>query len=305
MAGGTGSPKKAILFAFSANFGIAIAKSVAAFFTGSSSMLAEAIHSYADTVNQLLLLLGMHRAKRPPDDEHPLGYGKVSYFWSFIVAIMLFSMGGLFSVYEGWHKLHATDPIQHVWIALLVLGFSIVLEGASLYGCILEVNKIRGTRGLWYWLHESRNSELIVVFGEDLGALAGLTLAFGFLCAASLTGDPGFDAYGSISIGIVLLVISVFLSVRVKRLLIGRSADPDLDEAIEQAIAADPHIREVFNVITVQFGPDVMVSAKIRLDDRLELRDACEKINRLEAHLQERFPEILWCFMEPDITDAD
>ena len=301
MALGNGSPIKAILYAFAANFGIAIAKTVAVIFTGSSSMTAEAIHSYADTGNQLLLLLGMHQSKRPPNKEHPLGFGKVTYFWSFIVAIMLFSMGGLFSVYEGWHKLHASEPIQQVWIALLVLGLSIGLEGFSMYGCITEINKIRGKRSLWQWFNQSRSSELLVVFGEDFAALLGLTVAFCFLVIASLTGNSSFDAFGSITIGILLIIIAIIISIRVKDLLIGRSADPDLVSAIENQISNDAAIKEVFNIITLQMGPQIMLAAKIRMDEDLKFNDVCEKINLLEEKLKLKFPEIGWCFIEPDI----
>ncbi len=303
MSAGHGSPVKAILYAFFANFGIAICKTIAAFFTGSSSMVAESIHSYADTGNQLLLLLGMHRAKRPADREHPLGYGKVTYFWSFIVAIMLFSLGGLFSVYEGWHKLHSTDPLEYVWVALLVLAFSIGLEAFSMYGCLTEVNKVRGDRSLWQWFKQSRSSELLVVFGEDLAALLGLVLAFAFLAIAWLTGDSRFDAYGSICIGILLITIAVFVAIRVKDLLIGRSADPKLTAAIEKAISGDEDILELFNVITMQMGTDVMLAAKIRMREDLNLDAACEKINRLEQYLKQSFPEIAWCFIEPDVQE--
>lgn len=301
MAGGNVSPIKAILYAFAANLGIAIAKTFAAIFTGSSSMTAEAIHSFADTGNQLLLLLGMYRSKRPPDKEHPLGFGKVTYFWSFMVAILLFSVGGLFSIYEGWHKLHESEPVHQVWIALLVLGFSIALEGFSMYGCVAEINKIRGERSLWQWFNQSRSSELLVVFGEDLAALLGLVVAFCFLVIASLTGNSIFDAYGSISIGILLITIAIILSIRIKDLLIGRSADPDLISAIEKQISNDVEIKEVFNIITLQMGPQIMLAAKIRMNDNLKFNDVCEKINLLEERLKQQFPEIGWCFMEPDI----
>ena len=166
MAGGNVSPVKAILFAFSANLGIAIAKTFAAIFTGSSSMTAEAIHSFADTGNQLLLLLGMYRSKRPPNKEHPLGFGKVTYFWSFMVAILLFSVGGLFSIYEGWHKLHDSEPVPASLDSLAGTRLSIALEGFSMVGCVGEINKIRGERSLWQWFNQSRSSELLVVFGE-------------------------------------------------------------------------------------------------------------------------------------------
>jgi cation diffusion facilitator family transporter len=303
MSAGHANPIKAILFAFAANLGIALAKTVAALFSGSSSMMAEAIHSFADTGNQLLLLLGLRRASRPADFEHPLGYGKVSYFWSFMVAIMLFSVGGLFSVYEGWHKLHSTEPVEHMWLALGVLAISIGLEGFSMAGCLREINKIRGERTLWQWINRSRSSELIVVFGEDFAALLGLVLAFGFLLIAGITGNPRFDAVGSICIGVLLIVVAVFVSVRVKSLLIGRSADPDLVAALQEAINGDDDIREVFNVITLQMGGKVMLAAKIRLRESLPVEAACEKINALEIRIRERFPEIGWCFMEPDVRD--
>jgi cation diffusion facilitator family transporter len=300
MAHGEGSPIKAILYAFVANLGIAIAKTAAAAFTGSSSMLAESLHSYADTGNQLLLLLGMKRAKRPPDREHPLGYGKVTYFWSFIVAILLFSVGGLFSLYEGWHKFHEPEALQNAWVAFVVLGLSIGLEAASMAGCLREVNRVRGGRSLWRWLHQSRCSELLVVFGEDLAALLGLILAVLFLSLASITGDGRFDACGSLCIGVLLVVVALFLSARVKALLIGRSADPELIAAIEEEIAGDDGILEVFNVITLQMGPQVMFAAKIRMDNDVTLGEACRKINSLEKKLKERFPEIGWSFVEPD-----
>lgn len=301
MAAGKGSPIKAILYAFFANLGIAVAKTFAAVYTGSSSMLAESLHSCADTGNQLLLLLGMHRAKRLPDREHPLGYGKVTYFWSFMVAVLLFSVGGMFSLFEGWHKLRHPEPMNYVWAALAVLGFSIVLEGFSMMGCLREVNKVRGERSIWRWLNQSRGSELLVVFGEDFAALLGLTMAFCFVVTASLTGESRYDAYGSICIGILLIIIAVFLSIRIKSLLIGRSADPEMASAITKHIANDADIQEVFNIITLQMGFKIMLAAKIKMRDDITVKDACKKINTLEKHLKEEFPEIGWCFIEPDV----
>jgi len=303
MAAGGGNPVKAIAYAFLANLAIAIAKTVAAIFTGSSSMTAEAIHSYADTGNQVLLLLGMKRAQKPADREHPLGYGKLSYFWSFIVALLLFSLGGLYSLYEGYHKLGHTEPVQSLWIALVVLGLSIGLEAFSMWGCMKEVNKVRGKRTLWQWLKESRNSELVVVFGEDLAALLGLVMAFVFLSIAGITGNGIWDAIGSMCIGTVLLVIALFVADRIKKLLIGRSADPELHDAVEEMIRDDDGVLNVFNVITVQMGPKVMLAAKIQLEEGMPIEVACEKINRVEQELKRRFPEIGWCFVEPDVRE--
>lgn len=303
MAEAGSNPTRAILYAFLANAGIAVAKTVAAFYTGSSSMTAEAIHSYADSGNQLLLILGLRGARRAPDLEHPLGYGKVTYFWSFIVALLLFSVGGLFSLYEGWHKLRETGPIENAWIALLVLSFSIVLEATSMRACLVEVDKVRGERSLWRWLNESRRSELVVVFGEDLAALLGLAVAFLFVTLAVATGNRVYDAYGSMTIGLLLVVVALFIGWRVAKLLIGRSADPAVVAAIHTEIAASEGISEVFNVITLQVGPQIMVAAKVRLDAALSLEEAVAAVNTLERHLREEIPEIGWIFMEPDISD--
>lgn len=302
MAGG-GSPMKAILYAFLANLGIAIAKLVGFFVTGSSSMLAETIHSFADTTNQVLLALGIKQSAREPDAEHPLGYGKATYFWSFIVALMLFSLGGLFSLYEGYHKLAEPGPVENGWIALVILALAIVLEGLSMWGCMREIKKIRGARKLWPWLKTSRHSELVVVFGEDFGALVGLVLAFVFLSIAVITGNGAFDAYGSMAIGVVLLFVAMFVAVRVQSLLLGQSAEPELQAAIEDVIAGDADIVTVYNVITLQMGPQVVLAAKVRLNRELSIDQACQAINRLERELRERFPNVRWSFFEPDIED--
>jgi cation diffusion facilitator family transporter len=297
------STVRAILYAFLANFGIAIAKTWAAWLTGSGSMLAEAIHSYADTGNQVLLYLGLKQSQRPPDKEHPLGYGKLSYFWSFIVAILLFSMGGLFSIYEGYHKLTNPEPLSQVWIAIIVLALAILLEGSSLFGALREIRKVRGKRPFLEWLKHTRNSELVVVLGEDIGAQLGLVLALGFLITAANTGNPMYDALGSICIGLVLLVISFFVAWRVKSLLVGKSADPEIQEAIDAIICEQEGIECVFNAITIQFGPDTMLAVKVKMRGDLNINDAVENINALECKLKERIPKLKWCFVEPDIAD--
>ena len=297
------STVRAILYAFIANFCIAIAKSWAAWLTGSGSMLAEAIHSYADTGNQVLLYLGLKQSLRPPDMEHPLGYGKLSYFWSFIVAILLFSMGGLFSIYEGYHKLTHPEPLSQIWIALVVLSLAIVLEGFSLFGALREIAKVRAGRPFREWLKHTRNSELVVVLGEDIGAQLGLVLALCFLIIAAITGDPTYDALGSICIGVVLLVISVFVAWRVKSLLVGRSADPEIQEAIDAIISNQKGIEHVFNTITIQFGPDTMLAVKVKMNPDLNINEAVAHINALERELKERIPKLKWCFVEPDVSD--
>ena len=298
-----GSTARAILYAFLANAGIALAKTWAAWLTGSGSMLAEAIHSYADAGNQVLLFLGLRQSTRPPDSEHPLGYGKLSYFWSFIVAVLLFSMGGLFSIYEGIHKLQEPEALSQVWVALLVLVFAMVLEGFSLFGCLREIRNVRASRSFRDWLKHTRSSELVVVLGEDIAALLGLVLAFAFVSMASLTNNPTYDAFGSISIGVVLIIVSIFVATRVRSLLVGRSADPLIQEAIENIIGQEPDIEKVFNTITMQFGPDTMLAAKIKMRSGLDIDAAVDSINALERRLKDEIPNLQWCFIEPDIVD--
>lgn len=304
MAGSTqDSAAKAILYAFLANFGIALSKSWAAWVTSSGSMLAEAIHSYADAGNQVLLYLGLRQSQRPPDEEHPLGYGKMSYFWSFVVALLLFSLGGLFSIYEGFHKFHEPEPISNVWIALIVLGVAIVLEALSLAGCLREIRNVRGEQPFRAWLKHTRNAELVVVFGEDIAAIFGLCLAFGFLSIASITGDPIYDAIGSMCIGVTLVVISIFVATRVRSLLVGRSAEPAVQQKIREIIAANSDIHELYRLITIQFGPDTMLAAKIRIKEGVAIEEAIASINQMERQLKEAVPNLRWSFIEPDTTD--
>src|SRR5688572_4326146 len=226
MAGGKADSVRTILYALGANLAIAAAKTAAAIFTGSSSMLAEAIHSYADAGNQGLLLWGMKQAKRPPTPDYPLGYGKAVFFWSFIVALVLFSLGGLFSLYEGWHKLAHPEPLSYAWVAVGILVFGLAAETVSLRACLAEVNKLRNGRSLWRWFRESRHSELVVVLGEDLAALLGLALALAAVLFTMWTGNPAWDALGSMAIGVVLIVVAIGIAVEIKGLLIGQSAEP-------------------------------------------------------------------------------
>jgi cation diffusion facilitator family transporter len=266
-------------------------------------MLAEAIHSYADTGNQVLLFVGLKQSQRPPDDEHPLGYGKLSYFWSFIVAILLFSMGGIFSIYEGVHKLQNPEPLSQIWIAIVVLILAIFLEGFSLFGALREIRKIRGERPFRVWLKHTRNSELVVVLGEDIGAQLGLIFALGFLILASITGNPVYDALGSICIGVILIVISAFIGWRIRSLLVGRSADPEIQAVIDAVIAEHESIEFCFNTITIQFGPDTMLAAKIKMRSGQSIDQAVDSINALERELKARVPKLKWCFIEPDVAD--
>ncbi len=298
-----GSSARAILYAFLANLGIALSKLGAAIYTNSGSMLAESIHSFADCGNQVLLFIGLRQSQRPASPQYPLGQGKISYFWSFIVALMLFSVGGMFSIYEGWHKLHEPEPLNQAWIALLVLGVSIVLESFSTIGCLREIKKLRKGRALGAWLKSTRNAELVVVLGEDVAALVGLVLAFVFVSLSAATGNPMFDALGSIVIGVVLIVVSIFIAIRMKGLIVGRSAEEELQEAIRKQIEASDGIEDLLNAITFQLGPQVMLAVKVRMTPGQNVESAIANLNALERAIKANFPEVKWCFFEPDVTD--
>lgn len=303
MSADQGSSAKAILYAFLANFGIAVTKTGAAAYTNSGSMLAEAIHSYADCANQVLLYIGLKQSDDPPTPQHPLGFGKVTYFWSFVVALMLFSVGGLFSIYEGWHKLHEPEALNKAWVALSVLAVSILLETGSLIGCLKEIAKLRRGRPFKEWLIHTRNAELVVVLGEDVAALAGLVLAFIFVGAAAYTGDTRYDAIGSICIGVVLIVVAAFIVVRIRTLLIGKSAEPALRAQIDELINRDPDIETLLNTITLQFGPKVLLAAKVKMRSGLTIDEAVAHLNDLERDIKTAFPEVGWIFVEPDTKE--
>lgn len=294
---------KSIIYALAANFAIAVAKTVGAVYTGSSSMLAEAIHSFADCSNQGLLLWGIKEANRPPTPDHPLGFGKAIYFWSFIVALMLFSMGGLFSIYEGLHKIANTDPVQHAWVAVAILTFGLAAESVSLWGCVREINKVRGGHSLWSWFKISRQSELVVILGEDLAALGGLALALGFIGLAMVTGNPVWDAIGSIAIGVLLLVVAVLVGTEVKALLLGQSAEPELLARMKKYLNEAPEVIETYNLLTQQLGNEIMVAVKARMKPTGSEIGLIEAINRVEAGFRIAFPEVRWIFFEPDIAD--
>jgi cation diffusion facilitator family transporter len=294
---------KAILLALGANFAIFVSKLVAALVTGSGAMLAEAVHSLADCGNQGLLLLGMRQAERPPSDEYPLGWGRALYFWSFLVAMLLFSVGGMFSIYEGIHKLSHPEPLKWPWLAIGVLGFGVVAESISMHGCLKEVNKARDGRSLWRWFHETRSSELLVIFGEDLAALFGLSVALVAVLATMITGNHLYDAVGTIVIGVLLVIVAVAVANEVKALLIGQGVEPKKREALIDFINARPEVDVVLNLITLQMGPDVMVAVKARMAPAPDQSALIEAINSVERAMKAQFPDIRWSFFEPDVTD--
>jgi len=294
---------KSILFALGANAVIALAKFIAAAVTGSGSMLAEGIHSLVDTSNQGLLLAGLKKAKQPASDDHPLGHGKAIYFWSFIVALILFSLGGLFSIYEGLHKLETSEPLAYPSVAIGVLLFAIAAESISLWGCLREINKVRGQRSLPRWFRETRQSELLVVFGEDLAAILGLVFALIAVSLTAITGDPVFDACGSILIGVFLIIIAFLIGIEVKALLIGQGVESTVQVSMLAFLQNHPAIRRIFNLRTLQLGSDIMVAVKAQMTEQDSARKLLEDINRVEAEFRREFADVRWLFFEPDYQD--
>jgi cation diffusion facilitator family transporter len=293
---------RTILYALGANLAIAAAKTAAAIFTGSSAMLAEAIHSYADSGNQGLLLWGMKQAKRPPSPDYPLGWGKAVFFWSFVVALVLFSLGGVFSIYEGWHKLAHPEALSYPWVAVAVLVFGLIAEAVSLRACLTEVRKVQSGRSLWRWFRESRQSELVVILGEDLAALLGLALALGAILLTIFSGNPVWDALGSISIGAVLIIVAAGIAVEIKGLLIGQSAEPETVARLHEFLQRREEVEHIYKILTMQLGTSLMVAVKARIRAQTP-PELVAAINRAEAALRVEFPEIQWLFFEPDIAD--
>ncbi|MCC6332735.1 MAG: cation diffusion facilitator family transporter [Myxococcales bacterium] len=296
------SDTKHIFQSLAVNVTIALAKGAAAVFTGSGAMLAETLHSAADCTNQLLLLLGVRRAAKAPDELHPLGYGRALYFYSFIVALLLFSGGGLFSIYEGVKKLVHPEPVERVGLGLAILFFSLALEGWATWGNLKEMKARRGKTPLLRYLRETKDSGLVVVFGENSAAVLGLVFALVALLLASVTGDPRWDAAGSLVIGLVLIGMAVFLGFEVKSLLLGERADPAIEAAVQEVLAQQqPKVVALLRLITMQQGPgEVLVAMKVRFSPGLSCAEVVAAINTFERALKARRPEIRWCFVEPD-----
>ncbi|MDB5963637.1 MAG: cation diffusion facilitator family transporter [Polaromonas sp.] len=294
------TPLKAVFYALGANGGIALAKAVAAAFTGSGAMLAEALHSFADCGNQLLLLLGMRQARQPPTPEHPLGYGRVVYFWSMMVGLLLFSVGGLFSVWHGVRSLMHPEPVQYLLPSLGVLLVAVVLESISLRGALRALAPERREKSLWRWFHETRQSELIIITGEDIAALAGLLLAFVALSLTALTGNPLYDALGSIAVGVLLMCVSLVITTEVKSLITGESASPETRQAITEFVAGQPEIERIVNLITFQIGSEIAVAVKAKMRPMPSADALVAAIDAVEERMQAKFPHLRWSFFEPD-----
>jgi cation diffusion facilitator family transporter len=299
----TEGSRKAILAAMMANLGLAIAKFVAFLATGASSMLAESIHSVADTANQGLLIWGGSRAARAPTPEHPFGFGRERYFWSFIVALVLFSLGAVFSIYEGTHKLGHPEPLAKMGWAIGVLLVGVVLESYSLHTAVVESRAVKGNAGWWAFVRHSKSPELTVVLLEDCGALFGLMIALIGLGLASLTGDPRFDGIATIAIGVLLGAIAIVIAIEMKSLLIGESATPKMSKEIREILEAQPRVEGVIHMRTQHLGPDeLLVAAKVEFDADLQVAELARVVDACEAAVRAQVPIATRIYLEPDLT---
>ena len=294
--------RRAIVAAFLANLGIAAAKFVAFLFTGAASMLAETVHSIADTGNQALLLLGASRARREANPEHPFGYGRERYFWSFVVALVLFSMGSLFAIYEGVEKVRHPHELAAPQWAIGVLLMAIALEAWSFRTAFVEANTVRGGENLWRFIRHAKSPELPVVLLEDTGALLGLLFALLGVGLAVWTGDARFDALGSIAIGALLAAIAFVLAAEMKSLLIGESAAPVVQGRIRGAIEGTPLVSRLIHLRTLHLGPDeLLVGAKIEFAADLDVPGLTRAIDAVEARVRDAVAEARVIYIEPDL----
>lgn len=293
---------KAVVAALMANTGIAISKFVAFAITGSTSMLSEAIHSVADSMNQVLLLVGGKRSKRVADEKYQFGYGRVRYVYGFMVAIVLFMVGGIYSLYEGWHKWNHPEPVNEYWIAIGVLSIAIVLESFSLRTAIIETNKVRGKRSFAKFVRDSRQPELPVILLEDFGALIGLIFAMIGVSAAVITGDGRWDGLGAMAIGSLLIVIAVILVREMSAMLVGEGALPEEYDAVQTALESAPLVERVIHLRTLHVGPDaLLVGAKIAITKSDSAEEIARGIDEAERLLRMAVPSAKYVFLEPDL----
>lgn len=298
---------KAIVAAFAANLGIAITKFVAWAFSGSSSMLAEAVHSVADSGNQLLLLVGGRQSRKDADEAHPFGYGRERYVYAFVVSIVLFSVGGIFSIYEGVQKLQEPHPIDLPWLPIVVLVVAIGLESFSLRTAIKESNPLRNGQSWVKFVRHAKAPELPVVLLEDVAALAGLVFAFLGVGLTIVTGNPVWDAVGTLAIGLLLVLVAVILGIETKSLLVGEGASVQDVSVIERAILAGPETKRIIHMKTLYLGPDeLLVAAKLAFGSGHKFSDVAAAIDTVETRIREAVPSARAIYIEPDVyVDPD
>jgi cation diffusion facilitator family transporter len=297
--------RRAIFAAFCANLAIAISKFAAFAITGSASMLAEGIHSVADTGNQGLLFLGGKRATKAPTPQHQFGFGRERYFWAFIVALVLFTLGGMFAIVEGVDKLFHPEHLDSPIVAYTVLAIAIVAEGLSLRTARHEANGIRRGRTWWRFVRTTKNPELPVVLLEDTGALIGLVFAFLGITLAEITGNARWDAVGSIAIGILLGALAIILAIEMKSLLIGEAASPVVEQRIRDAILGGPEVKRIIHMRTQHLGPEELVLATKLEFTATTMPEMATAIDTVEARVRAGTPEATLIFMEPDLFQPD
>ncbi|MGQ0615943.1 MAG: cation diffusion facilitator family transporter [Acidimicrobiia bacterium] len=301
MAAGGGT--KAIVAAFFANTGIAISKFVGFLITGSGSMLAESVHSVADAGNQGLLLLGHRRGRLQETVERQFGYGRERFFWAFVVAVVLFTVGAVFSLLDGVEKLLHPHEIESVAVAIGILAAAIVMEIFSFRTAIHEARPLKGDGSWWRFIRLSKNPELPVVLLEDLAALVGLVLALAAVALSDLTGDPVWDAIGTLAIGVLLAVVAIILAIEMRSLLIGEPATPEAQAIIERTIAAHPAVVRLINLRTEHIGPDdVLVAAKVHFDRELTMQGLAGVVDAIEGAVRAQVPQATRMYLEPDVT---
>jgi cation diffusion facilitator family transporter len=295
--------RRAIIAALLANLGIATTKFIAWGFSGAVSMLAEGVHSLADSGNQLLLLLGGKRARREATPAHPFGYGRERYFYAFIVSIILFTIGGVFSIYEGINKLQHPHELEMWWLPLLVLAIAIVLESLSLRTAVRESNPLRGSASWIQFIRHAKAPELPVVLLEDLAALLGLAFAFVGIGLTAITGNAMFDAIGTLCIGALLVVVAIVLGIETKSLLLGEGARPDDVKAISRAIEASPKVTGLIHMKTLFVGPEeLLVAAKVGFIAASKLSDVASEIDAIEQRIRTAVPVARVIYIEPDVV---
>lgn len=296
-----GGSTRVIVIALGANLAIATSKFFGAFVSGSASLLAEAIHSVVDCTNQVLLLVGAKKSARAPTERHPLGFGRETFFWSFIVAILLFSLGGLFAIYEGIHKLSSHEELSSPWLGLGILGFGIVLETFSFRACLKEVRAQNPFGSLSIWFRRTTSAELLVIFTEDAAALLGLILAAVCILIAWFTGNPAWDAIGSIAVGALLVAVAILLAIEIKSLIIGEAPSVDLRPGIEAIVSQTLPGARILRFLALQTGgSEIMVSVKLHPGEVSSVRALIESINEIERLTKARYPQVAWQFIEPD-----
>ncbi|WP_043341244.1 cation diffusion facilitator family transporter [Belnapia moabensis] len=295
-----GGSRRVILAALAGNLAIAATKLAAALYTGSSAMLSEAIHSAVDTGNQGLLLIGLRRAARPPTPRHPLGHGMELYFWAFVVALMIFALGGAVSVYEGWRKIVAPEPVESAWVNFLVLGASVVFEGLSFRVAFREFRRSHAGEPFWQAIRASKDPGVFAVLLEDAAALAGLSIALAGLGLAAWLDIPELDGAASIGIGLLLVLTAVFLANETRSLLTGEAASPRLIADVRAMLVADPRVKTVEELLTMHLGPaEVLMAVTIDLADELPGAGVEQAARELTRRIEDRHPEVTRIFLRP------